>query len=282
MSSAIWKAIPSASPNSPEVPVAAAAEQAGGLEQLPGLERAAGEIVLDARVRVVGLRALQRLAAGEGERRAGEALHGRAVAGRSELGEGPREQVVAGRARGLGAVARPGRLAAAPVVSLVDQVVVDERRHVHELDRRAGRERRLAWTGGEEDEQRPQPLAAGRERFAADLGDEPRVRVDRRGQAHLEVLEVGVEAGRLADRREAHFGDPDVQRNDPARERAPADVLEAGSAQEAGELVGAGKTAHAGGKVRVRGAAGKDLAEQRHEAVEPEPVERREQPAAAS
>ena len=53
------------------------------------------------------------------------------------------------------------------------QVVVDERRHVHELDRDAGGDRRLAVRRrGEEDEQRPQPLAAGGERLDADVGDE--------------------------------------------------------------------------------------------------------------
>ena len=43
-----------------------------------------------------------------------------------------------------------------------------ERRHVHELDRDPGRDRRLAGSG-EEAEQRPQPLAAGRERLVGDL-----------------------------------------------------------------------------------------------------------------
>ena len=44
------------------------AEHAGRLEELPGLQRAALEIGLDRRVRVVRLAALHRLAAGEAER----------------------------------------------------------------------------------------------------------------------------------------------------------------------------------------------------------------------
>ena len=67
-SSAIWNAMPSARPYSPR----AAAEPARGLEELPGLERAALEVRLDGRRRVVRLRALQRLAAREAERRVGE------------------------------------------------------------------------------------------------------------------------------------------------------------------------------------------------------------------
>ena len=61
---------------------------------------------------------------------------------------------------------------------------MDERRHVHELDRDAGRERRLVGGArrGEEAEERPQPLAAGRERLAGDLGREARAALDRLGE----------------------------------------------------------------------------------------------------
>src|SRR5439155_18524250 len=84
-------------------------EPAGGLEQLAGLQPAALEVLLGRRVGVVSLRALQRLASGEAERRVGEDLDGTRVAGGCELGEATREQVVAGRTRRLGAVGRPGR-----------------------------------------------------------------------------------------------------------------------------------------------------------------------------
>ena len=52
--------------------VAARAEQARGLEELPGLERAALEVGVDRRLRVVRLAALHRLAAREREARVGE------------------------------------------------------------------------------------------------------------------------------------------------------------------------------------------------------------------
>ena len=73
MSSAIWNAIP----RRQAVLAASAAEQARRLEQLPGLERAPLEVVLDRRVRVVALAPLHRLAARERERRVGE--HGDAL-----------------------------------------------------------------------------------------------------------------------------------------------------------------------------------------------------------
>ena len=54
---------------------------------------------------------------------------------------------------------------------------MDERRHVHELDRDARSERRLAGRRREEDEQRPQALAARDQRLAADCGHEARLRL---------------------------------------------------------------------------------------------------------
>jgi hypothetical protein len=71
---------------------------------------------------------------------------------------------------------------------------------VHELDGDAGRDvRLLPGRGREEDEQRPQPLAAGCERALARRGDDPGVGRDGLAQARLELLEVRVEPGRLAD-----------------------------------------------------------------------------------
>ncbi len=72
-----------------------------------------------------------------------------------------------------------------------------------ELDRSAGRERTLAaailqWSR-EEDEHRPQPLSAGRQRLGADPPDEAGMRPDRPLEPQLEHVEVGVEAGRRAN-----------------------------------------------------------------------------------
>ena len=116
---------------------------------------------------------LQRLAASEVEAGAGE--HADLVRGAlgREHAEGAREEVVAGRARGRRSVLRPGRRAATTHPRAVDQVVVDEGRHVHELDGDTGGD---GWRGsrrrGEKREGRAEPLATGGERVGADVGDE--------------------------------------------------------------------------------------------------------------
>jgi hypothetical protein len=119
----------------------------------------------------VQLTPLHRLPAREAEARVGELGDGADVALSRELGEGTGEQVVTRRAGGAGAVRRPGGRLAAPYLGAVDEIVVHEGRHVDELDRHAGRD----WRGrtrrrAEEREQRPQALAAGRERINADRG----------------------------------------------------------------------------------------------------------------
>ena len=191
MSSTIWNEIA----EQPAVVAAAAAEQAGRLEQLPGLERAALEVAVDRRVGVVALPALERLAAGERERRLGEDRDGVDVAAGRELGEGAREDVVARGPGRVGTVGRPGGRLAAPHAGAVDQVVVHERRHVDELDRRAGRDRGPRAGGrGEEGEHRPQALAAGGQRLGADLGDEARMAGHRPVEQLLDLAQVLGEA----------------------------------------------------------------------------------------
>ena len=146
------------------------------------------------------LRALQRLAAREAERRVGEDLDRAGVSGRAQLGERAREEVVAGRARGGRAVHRPRRRLATAEVGAVDEVVVHERRHVHELDGDAGRERRLLAGGSrEEDERRAQALAAGRERLVPDRRDEAWVRRDGAREPLLETVEIVAEPRHGAD-----------------------------------------------------------------------------------
>jgi hypothetical protein len=72
---------------------------------------------------------------------------------------------------------------------------------VDELDRHARGDRGLLARGRrEEDEQRPQALAARRERLVADRSDEPRMARDRAGEPFLERVEVLLEPGGLADR----------------------------------------------------------------------------------
>jgi hypothetical protein len=142
----------------------------------------------------VTLQALQGLAAGEGEGGVRQHCDGHGIAVAAELGEGTREEVVARCARRSGAVRRPGRSVAAPHGGTVDQVVVHERRHVHELDGDARRDgRRGVRGGGEEREQRPQALASGRERFRADVGHDTGVAPDGCGQPLLDLLQVRVQ-----------------------------------------------------------------------------------------
>ena len=106
--------------------------------------------------RIVRLAPLERLSACEAEGGVREQRDGVAVAGRRELGEGAREEIVAGGPGGSGAVGGPGGGPAAAELGAVDQVVVDEGRHVNELDGRAGGDGRLpARRCREEDEQRP-------------------------------------------------------------------------------------------------------------------------------
>jgi hypothetical protein len=52
---------------------------------------------------------------------------------------------------------------------------------------------------GQEDEQRPQPLASGGERLGADLGNQSRVAGDGFGEPVLDVLQIRVEARSGAD-----------------------------------------------------------------------------------
>ena len=170
-------------------------EQAGRLEQAPRLERAPLEVRVDRRVGVVELPPLHRLAAREVDRGRREDPDALLVAGRGELGERAREQVVAARERRGRAVRRPRRGAAAPELRRVEDVVVDERGHVEELHRRRGRERRRrVERGREEAQRRPEPLPAGGERLGADRRHDALAAPDDRRQALLELVEEGREA----------------------------------------------------------------------------------------
>ena len=85
------------------------------------------------------------------------------------------EQEVADQHARLVAPDHARRLLAAPQIALVDDVVVQQRRRVHELD--AGGELDVAVAGiaehlrGGERHHRPQPLAAGRDQMVGDFRD---------------------------------------------------------------------------------------------------------------
>jgi hypothetical protein len=74
---------------------------------------------------------------------------------------------------------------------------------VDQLDRHASGVRRLAVRRArEEDEQRPQALAAGGERLLADRRGEAGVAGDRVEESLLDLLQVAIEALRLTDARQ--------------------------------------------------------------------------------
>ena len=221
MSSAIWNAIPEREPEASDRLVAAA-EQARGAEELGRLQRAAPEVLLLGRFRLVRLPVLNRLATDEGERSGGEQLHTLLVSGRGQLGERPRVQIVARRARADRAVRAPRGFVAAAQRSPVDHVVVDEACHVDELDRGSGRHRVAAVPGGEEDEQRPQPLPAGGERLGTGLGDRAWMARDGLAETILQRRHVGVEPGSLLDggkRRAVHLASPTTRTTMPPPSR---------------------------------------------------------------
>ena len=152
----------------------------------------------------MALAPLHCFAAREAEGRIREHGDGGRVSHRGELGERAGEQVVAGRTRGARAMRRPGGRAAASEPGAVDQIVVHQRRKVHELHRDAGHDGRIRPArAGEVDEERPQPLAAGGEGFPADFGDDSVIPPDGGLEPILELGEVRVQAGRLAELRES-------------------------------------------------------------------------------
>ena len=112
-----------------------------------------------------------------------------------------RQPPVAGRSGRVLAVLAPRGGPASPNGRAVDEVVVHERRHVHELDRRARRDGRgVIRRRGEEDESRPEALPAGRERARPHLGHEPGVAGHLAPQLGLDLAEVVVEPrGRAHD-----------------------------------------------------------------------------------
>ena len=129
-----------------------------------------------------------------------------------ELG-GLREQEVAGQDRDQVVPAGVGRLRAAAQVGLVHDVVVVERADVGDLDD-AGRGddvvdvRVLTGLGGQQHQQRPEPLAAGVEQVRGGLGDEREPALDVPVERLLDLLhaaaqprlEVGVGDGQRRGR----------------------------------------------------------------------------------
>ena len=181
------------------VGLGAGADQARALEQAGGLQAAALEVALGPDLGVERVAALRELAPGEPDRGAGEqvdATLGPRIAAR-ELGKGTREEQVADRGRGPAAGPGDDRWAAAPKRGGVEHVVVDEGRHVDELDR--GRRPLGAVArrrpGAEQDEHRAQPLAARGERRPRLGAEGAAVASDQPGKAPLDRAHAARQPG---------------------------------------------------------------------------------------
>jgi hypothetical protein len=137
-----------------------------------------------------------------------------------ELGERAREEQVARRGGRAAPGARHDRRHAAAQSGGVEDVVVDERRAVDELDggRRAHEPLAVAVAGGEEDEQRAQALAARGDRRAGVLAKGRTVVGGELAQAPLDAREQArhVVAGGADD---LGHGPGDRQRATPSSRR---------------------------------------------------------------
>ena len=84
---------------------------------------------------------------------------------------------------------------AAPHVALVDDVVVQQRRGVHEFDRGGELDMAVAGIAGEprqrQRQHRPQPLAAGSDQVVGDLGDHRHFGAGARQDGGVDALHVG-------------------------------------------------------------------------------------------
>src|SRR6266511_5662519 len=98
------------------------AEDAGGLEQPPRLQRAALDVLLDARIGPVPLPPLERFSPDQHERRLGKDGHCAEIAGGGKLRKGAGEEVVTRSGRGLRPVCGPRRRAPSPDLGAVDDV----------------------------------------------------------------------------------------------------------------------------------------------------------------
>ena len=150
------------------------ADLGGRGEQLRGLGADDVEIVFFAGVDVVGGHQLQDLALGDHRRGLGQdRQHVERRVGDHQL-ERAREQEVAHQDRRLVAPKRVGRRGAAAQTALVDHVVVQQRRGMDQLDARGEPDMAFALVtahprGGEGDH-RAEPLAAGGDDVAGELG----------------------------------------------------------------------------------------------------------------
>jgi hypothetical protein len=168
---------------------------AGGGEQLGRLAADHREIFVLGRLGVLGDRELQHLAFGD---HGGGRRQNVERAQRADLDhhlEGLAEQEVADQHARLVAPEHAGGELAAAHVALVDDVVMQQRRGVHEFD--GGRELDVAVApvaaeiGHRERQHRPQPLAARGDQVVGDLRDHRHVGAGARQDHRVDALHVG-------------------------------------------------------------------------------------------
>ncbi len=184
------------------------------------------------------------------------------------------------------AVHRPGGGHPAAEVRAVDQVVVHERGHVHELHGHSRGERGLAaGRGREEDEQRAQPLAARGERLVADRRDETGMARDGAREALLERVEVLLEPGGLADGGQRRSLSVVTAPPPRARPRYPLQTGETAPFRSrrrpssAARSSGSGKRRTLAGRYVYAEPPGRTRPSSRDDPVEPDAVEGRERAA---
>ena len=171
------------------------ADLAGGGEQLRGLGADHGEIFVLGGRGVLGGGELHHLALGDHRGGRGQDLERAQRADLDHHLEGLAEQEIADQHARLVAPQHARRELAAAHVALVDHVVVQQRRGVHELDR--GRELDVAVAGiaGQhrhgEGEHRPQPLAAGIDQVVGHLRDHRHLGAGARQDGGVDPLHVG-------------------------------------------------------------------------------------------
>ena len=151
------------------------------LEQLGGLAADDLEIAAFADVGIVAVHQLQDLAFGDRVGGVGQHLHHPHVVRADHHLERARVKEVAHQDRRGVAESRVGRVAAAPQLRLVDDVVVQQRRGVDKLDHRGELEVGLAaisgGAGAQQQQRRAQPLAAPGDDVFRDLPHQGDVRV---------------------------------------------------------------------------------------------------------
>ncbi|MNS59266.1 hypothetical protein D3C72_922210 [compost metagenome] len=177
---------------------------AGELEGAGGLFRDALEVVLGGQIEAAGLLVLKQLALAQIGDHLGEAQRQVGVAHRGDAVVGLREQVVAGEDGHLGAVGHVHGRHAAAGVGAVEDVVMDQRADVHELDRLGERVMLIAraaeGVAHQSQHQRAHALAGGREQVTGALAEDLGADLDPIGDRRAERPVAGVEGGRRAHR----------------------------------------------------------------------------------